>query len=62
MFDGWHPEDVKAAIRKRYGSMREFEQQLGLTVKSSNDVIRGRANSRTADAIRAVLADVKRPD
>ena len=61
MFEGWHPADVKAAIKKRYGSMREFERKLGLPAKSGDDVLRGRRNSRTANAIRTVLAEALGP-
>lgn len=61
MFEGRHPEDVKAAIRKRYGSMRDFERGLGLSPKSVVDVLRGRGSRRTADAIRTVLAEAGDP-
>lgn len=27
---GWHPEDIKAALRKRYGTLRRLSQTWGL--------------------------------
>lgn len=46
-----HREDIKAAIRKRYGSLTNFEKIKGLPVRSVNDVLRGRAVANTARAI-----------
>lgn len=38
-----HKEDIKAAIRKRYGSLLAFELAKGLPATSVKDVLRGRA-------------------
>ena len=50
-----HPEDVKAAIRKRHGTVTAFEQREGLPAKSVNDLLRGRRSARVAAAIEALL-------
>ena len=52
----WHREDIKAALRKRHGSVRAFEAGQGLPVNSVSDVLRGRTVSR---AIAAIAADLK---
>ena len=57
MLAGLHKEDVNAAIRKRFGSVAAFERVRGLTEKSVHDVLRGRPNARTRDAIEKVLND-----
>lgn len=46
-----HKEDIKAAIRKRHGSLAAFEKAQNLPVGSVRDVLRGRAISQTAHAI-----------
>jgi lambda repressor-like predicted transcriptional regulator len=38
-----HREDIKATIRKRYGSLLKFERAKGLPAHSVKDVLRGRA-------------------
>lgn len=48
-------EDIKAALRTRYGSVFEFERKHGLPHKSAADVLRGRAVANTAEAIAAEL-------
>ncbi|MDB5432387.1 MAG: sugar fermentation stimulation protein [Caulobacter sp.] len=50
-----HREDIKAALRKQYGSMSAFEEQRGLPTGSAKDVLRGRAVRQTAVAIADVL-------
>lgn len=49
-----HREDIKAAIRKRFGTVAAFEQANGLPAKSVNDVLRGRTNARVAKAIKQI--------
>lgn len=60
--EGWHREDVKAALRKKFKTLTAFEQHLSLPVGSVKDVLRGRAVSRTekaiADAIGIPLAEI----
>jgi lambda repressor-like predicted transcriptional regulator len=50
-----HPEDVKAALKKRFRSVAAFERSQGLPEKSVNDVLRGRASARVAAAIESAL-------
>ncbi|MEO6360285.1 MAG: hypothetical protein ABIO43_06905 [Sphingomicrobium sp.] len=52
-----HPEDVKAAIRKRYGTIKRFHEAHALPEKGVQDVLRGRASKRVSDAIEQVLAE-----
>lgn len=46
-----HREDIKAGIRKRYGSMSAFERAKGLPNGSARDVLRGKSVSGTATVI-----------
>lgn len=59
-----HREDIKAAIRKRYGSTAAFEAARGLPSRSVTDVLRGKPSERTTIAIAEELgmpvADVLR--
>ncbi len=52
-----HREDVKAALRKSFGSIFAFERAYDLPRKSVSDVLRGRPNQRVTSAIEKVLAD-----
>lgn len=53
-----HPEDIKAAIRKRHGTVAAFVQKSGLRRDAVTDFLRGRgANERTAQAIEQVLKE-----
>lgn len=52
-----HPEDVKAAIRKRFGSLLKFEENEGLPRQSVTDLLRGKASARVAAAVNQVLSD-----
>lgn len=51
-----HREDVKAALRKTYGSIFAFERLHDLPRKSVSDVLRGRPNRRVTSAIEKGLA------
>ena len=51
-----HPEDIKAALRKRFGSVFAFEDAHDLPRKSVSDFLRGRANQRVKDAIAKALS------
>lgn len=55
-FGSMHREDVKAALRKAYGSIFAFERMHDLPRKSVSDVLRGRPNQRVASAIERGLA------
>lgn len=46
-----HPEDIKAALRKEFGTVKAFEAAHGLPADSVRDVLRGRSVRRTAVAI-----------
>lgn len=46
-----HKEDIKAGLRKRFGTVRAFEVARGLPLESVADVLRGRSVKRTAQAI-----------
>jgi lambda repressor-like predicted transcriptional regulator len=51
----FHPEYVKAAIRKRFGSLTNFEIEHGLPPKSVSALLRGAKSRRVARAIDAVM-------
>ncbi|HUO23663.1 MAG TPA: helix-turn-helix domain-containing protein [Caulobacteraceae bacterium] len=50
-----HPEDIKAQLRKGYGSARAFERAENLPLDSVRDVLRGKPSRRTAEAIAAYV-------
>jgi hypothetical protein len=52
-----HPEDVKATIRKRFGSLLKFEEKKGLPRQSVTDLLRGKASARVAAAVNKALSD-----
>ncbi|HTK34939.1 MAG TPA: helix-turn-helix domain-containing protein [Caulobacteraceae bacterium] len=60
MLSEWHREDIKAALRKRYGSVQAFERAKGLPQDSVSDVLRGRTAGKTAAAIVEELAKTER--
>lgn len=51
-----HREDVKAELRKRFGSVAAFERKAKIPEKSVNDVLRGRRSARVEKAIRKALS------
>lgn len=51
----FHPEDVKAAIRKRFATLTVFERKHGLAHNSVSDLLRGRVSAPTAQVVNAVL-------
>ena len=51
-----HPHDIKAEIRKRYGSLAAFERAFKLPAKSVTDVCRERTSSRVEQAIKSVIS------
>ena len=57
LIDEVHPEDIKAAIRKRYRSVRRFEVAEKLARNGVADMLRGRKSRRTEVAVRRVLAE-----
>lgn len=50
-----HKEDIKSELRKRYGTVRAFEQARSLPELSVKDVLRGRASQPTEQAIASEL-------
>jgi lambda repressor-like predicted transcriptional regulator len=50
-----HPEDIKAQLRKKFGSVFAFEDKHRLPRKSVSDFLRGRSNKNVSDVIRQVL-------
>jgi lambda repressor-like predicted transcriptional regulator len=50
------PHDIKAEIRKRFGTLAAFERAFKLPAKSVTDVCRSRASSRVEHAIKMVIA------
>ena len=52
-----HREDVKAALRKSFGSIFAFERAHDLPRKSVSDVLRGRPNQRVTSVIEHALTE-----
>ena len=50
-----HREDIKAAIRKEFGSVARFEREHGLPIKSVTDFLRGRRSARVESAVNSVI-------
>lgn len=46
-----HPEDVKGALRKKFGSVAAFERARGLPEQAVRDVLRGKSRSKIARAL-----------
>jgi hypothetical protein len=46
-------EDVKYALRKRHGSVRNWADSKGLTSQQVADFMRGRSSAKVAEAIAA---------
>jgi phage replication-related protein YjqB (UPF0714/DUF867 family) len=46
-----HREDIKASIRKKYGSVRAFERHHGLPNKAVNRIFAGGTSARVVAAI-----------
>jgi len=51
-----HPEDIKAELRKRFGSVAVFERVHELPEKSVTDLLRGRKSARVKEAIEDVIS------
>ena len=50
-----HREDVKAELRKRFGSISKFEKARNLPTKSVSDLLRGRSSKRVQDEVALAL-------
>lgn len=57
LLDRMHPEDVKAAIRKRFGTVARFIEAHDLPLTGVSDLFRGRTSKRVRDAVEAVLKE-----
>lgn len=57
LFAGMHKEDVKAVLRKRFGSVAAFERAHSLAAQSVSEIFRGRPSKRTSDAVERVLRE-----
>lgn len=56
-YDDIHHQDVRAAVRKRYGSIVAFEQSKGLPKGSVHDLLRGRGGARAKAEIERLLTE-----
>lgn len=50
-----HPEDIRATLRKRHGTLARFAGANGLTKQHVADFLRGRTSARVLDVIEAEL-------
>lgn len=50
-----HPEDIKAQLKKEYGTVRAFERRQGLPDSAVRDLLRGHTSRRTAVALAIAL-------
>lgn len=57
LFKTTHPEDVKAAIRKKWGTVAAFQRTHGFPSTGVNDVLRGRKSQQISDAIEQLLQE-----
>lgn len=57
LVDQMHPEDVKAALRKRFGSVANFVAVRQLPTTGVSDLFRGRTSQRVRDAVEEVLRE-----
>lgn len=54
--DEMHPEDVKAELRKRFGTVAAFERENALPAKSVTDLLRGYKSKRVEEAVESAIA------
>ena len=57
LIDEYHPEDIKAAIRKRYRTIKRFEAAENLASTAVGDLLRGRVSEPTERAVRRVMEE-----
>lgn len=58
MRSAFHREDIKAGLRKKHGSIAQFERSKGLPQRSVKDVLNGKSRP---DIAKAVAAELDRP-
>lgn len=51
LLERFHYEDIKASIRKKWGSINAFESQQGLPKNSVSDYFRGRRSRKVQAAV-----------
>ncbi len=56
LLDAMHPEDVKAELRKRFNTVKAFEEAHGLWSGAVHDLLRGNRSQRVEDAIVKAIA------
>lgn len=56
-FRDLHHQDVRAAIKKRYGTILAFQKAHNLPATGVHDVLRGGTSKRVEDAIESVLME-----
>lgn len=59
MIANMHREDIKAGLRKRYGTVRAFEIAHGLPRGAVTEILRSRKWRRVEDAVERALAAPK---
>ncbi|MCC6477973.1 MAG: helix-turn-helix domain-containing protein [Sphingomonadaceae bacterium] len=52
-----HPEDVKAAIRKKHGTIINFAKANRLSRNSVQDFLRGRTNTKVRKAVESLFME-----
>ncbi len=57
LLDRMHPEDVKAALRKRFGTVSAFITAHDLPTTGVSDLLRGRTSRRVREAVEGVLQE-----
>ncbi len=57
LLDRMHPEEVKAALRRRYGTVSRFVALRGLPETGVSDLLRGRTSRRVRDAVEEALRE-----
>lgn len=57
---GWHPEDIKAELRKRFGSLRDLCRSWGLNDHAISNVLRDPSHSVPTE-MRIALALGEKP-
>lgn len=55
-----HKEDIKAALRKRHGTLGAFAASRDLKPQAVVDWLRGRTSDKVAQAVEAELRDAER--
>ena len=61
MLKGLHYEDIKASIRKKWGTLSAFEKANGLYPKSVHNHFRGLRNKKVEAAVEAHLLSIISP-